>query len=91
MQEHQPRALLLDLSAVFDFEYTALKMLVEAEKRMHAQGKVLLIAAPNDAVLNVLERSPLRQRIAREQMFYNVEAAVAHHEALPQKASLGPI
>jgi sulfate permease, SulP family len=81
MQEHGPRALLLDLSAVFDFEYTALKMLVEAERRMHEQGKVLLIAAPNDAVLNVLERSPLGQHIGRNNMFYNVETAVAHHEA----------
>lgn len=93
VQEHQPRAVLLDLSAVFDFEYTALKMLVEAERRMHEQGKVLLIAAPNDAVLNVLERSPLGQRIGREQMFYNVETAVAHLEAsgLSQSANLGPI
>lgn len=81
MQKHQPSAVLLDLSAVFDFEYTALKMLVEAERRMHEQGKVLLIAAPNDAVLRVLERSPLGQRIGRGQMFYNVETAVAHHEA----------
>lgn len=81
IEEHRPRTLLLDLSAVFDFEYTALKMFVEAERRMHEQGKVLLIAAPNDTVLNVLERSPLGQRIGRKQMFYNVESAVAHHEA----------
>jgi sulfate permease, SulP family len=80
VQEHQPRAVLLDLSAVFDFEYTALKMLVEAERRMQEQGKVLLIAAPNDVVLNVLERSPLGQRIGRKNMFYNVETAVTHHE-----------
>ena len=90
MQEHHPRALLLDLSAVFDFEYTALKMLVEAERRMREQGKVLLIAAPNDAVLNVLERSPLGQQIGRKNMFYNVETAVAHHETPPLSPVVNP-
>jgi sulfate permease, SulP family len=80
MQQHQPRAFLLDLSGVFDFEYTALKMLVEAEKRMREQGRMLLIAAPNEQVLTMLERSPLGAHIGRKQMFYNVESAVAHYE-----------
>ncbi|HKQ84720.1 MAG TPA: SulP family inorganic anion transporter [Steroidobacteraceae bacterium] len=81
VEQHRPRAVLLDLSAVFDFEYTALKMLVEAERRMHEQGRQLLIAAPNDTVLNMLERSPLGQRIGRQQMFYDVASAVTHFES----------
>ena len=36
--EAQPKVVALDMSAVFDLEYTALKMLTEGEKRQREQG-----------------------------------------------------
>jgi anti-anti-sigma regulatory factor len=45
MAEAKPRAVLLDLSGVFDLEYSALKMLTEAEKR-NREGGVTKNAAP---------------------------------------------
>ncbi len=87
---HQPRMILFDLSAVFDLEYTALKMLVDGERQQRERGVGLLIAAPNEEVLAMLERSPLGEHIPRQQMFYNVETAVAHYLKTPASATSAP-
>src|SRR4029077_8358825 len=39
--EAKPKVVALDLAGVFDLEYTALKMLAEAEKRQRAAGILL--------------------------------------------------
>ena len=54
---------MLDLSGVFDIEYTALKMLVAAE-RARGDGITLWLAALNPAVLALIQRSPLGERSA---------------------------
>src|SRR4029077_6392945 len=38
IEQAQPRVVVLDLSAVFDVEYTVLKMLAEGEARMNERG-----------------------------------------------------
>ena len=52
-----PRVVLLDLSAVNDLEITALERLADLAEDLHAQGRVLWIAAPSERPLEMLRRS----------------------------------
>jgi high affinity sulfate transporter 1 len=76
-----PQVILLDCSAMIGLEYTALKMLVEAEERLRSEGTELWLAALNPEVLELVKRTPLAERLGRERMFHNVEQAVAAFEA----------
>jgi len=67
---------ILDCSAVPDIEYTALKMLMEAEERLRNGGTLLWLAALNPAALDVVHRAALGQLLGRERMFFNVHRAV---------------
>jgi MFS superfamily sulfate permease-like transporter len=67
---------LIDCSAVFDLEYTALKMLTEAEENLRRDGIVLWLAALNPEVLAMVKRSQLGQSLGRERMFFSVQMAV---------------
>ena len=62
MAETQPRVVVLDLRAVFDLEYSALKMLIDAEARGRAAGVELWLGALQPEVLAVVQRSPLGER-----------------------------
>lgn len=73
----QPKVLVLDCSAIFDIEYTALKMLVEGENKLQQRGISLWLAGLNPKVLDVVRRSPL----AQVPLLHNVEAAVERYEA----------
>jgi hypothetical protein len=59
-----------------DIEYTALKMLMEAEERLRNGGTLLWLAALNPAALDVVHRAALGQLLGRERMFFNVHRAV---------------
>jgi sulfate permease, SulP family len=78
--ESPPRVVALDLGAVFDLEYTALKMLTEGEKRNREQGIELWLVGLNPEVLAMVQRSPLGQTLGRERMFFNLEMAVARYQ-----------
>jgi high affinity sulfate transporter 1 len=72
----QPSVALLDCGAVPDIEFTALKMLMDAEERLRAAGTELWLARLNPAALDIVQRSPLGARLGRERMFFNVHRAV---------------
>jgi anti-anti-sigma factor len=76
IQDANPKIVALDLSAVFDLEYTALMMLVEAEKKNRERGIGLWLVAVNPDVLSVIQRSSLGETLGREGMHFNLEAAV---------------
>jgi high affinity sulfate transporter 1 len=76
-----PRVVALDLRAVPDLEYTALKMLHEAEERQRADGVEIWLVGLNPEVLAVVQRSPLGERLGRERMHFNLETAVAKYLA----------
>jgi len=78
----QPSVVVLDCSAIPDLEYTALKMLIEAEERLRKRGIELWLAALNPQVLNVIKRTPLAQRLGRERMLFNLEVAVERYERM---------
>jgi len=73
----QPRVVLIDLRAVPDLEYTALKMLLEAEERQREAGISVWLVGANPEVLAVIQRSPLGERLGRERLLFNLETAVA--------------
>jgi high affinity sulfate transporter 1 len=75
----QPRIVALDLSAVFDLEYTALKMLAEAEKKHRERGIRLWLVAMNPEVLSIIQKSSLGEALGREGMHFNLEAAVTRY------------
>jgi len=73
----RPAVVLLDCQSVLDIEYTALKMLTEAEARLRGEGIELWLAGCNPEVLAVVRNSTLDQ----ERMFFNVAEAVTHYES----------
>ena len=79
--EVKPKVVALDLSGVFDLEYTALKMLTEAEERQRATGVLLWLVGLSPGVLAMVQRSPLGETLGRERMFFNLERAVARYLA----------
>ena len=80
IDQAKPSVVLLDCSAVFDIEYTAVKMLVEGEEKLRQEGIALWLAALNPEALAVVQRSTLGATLGRERMFFNVETAVAKYE-----------
>jgi sulfate permease, SulP family len=80
--EAHPKIVLLDLSGVFDFEYTALKMLIAAEKRGREAGMTLWLAGLTPEVYAAIQRSPLGETLGRERLMFTVEIAVERYRAL---------
>jgi len=79
--EAKPTVVALDLAGVFDLEYTALKMLTEAEKRQRAAGVLLWLVGLTPGVLSMVQRSALGKTLGRERMFFNLEQAVVEYQA----------
>jgi sulfate permease, SulP family len=69
----------LDLSGVPDLEYTALKMLIDAEKRQRDHGVRVWLIGMNPHVFEVVQRSHLGEVLRRDDMHFNLEIAVAKH------------
>jgi SulP family sulfate permease len=74
-----PRVVALDLSAVVNLEFTALKMLIDGEERHRADGIMLWLVALNPDVLAVVQRSRLGAQLGRERMFFSLEQAVENY------------
>ena len=72
----------LDGRALIDIEYTALKMLIEAEEKLRSQGITLWLASLNPEVLKVVQQSSLGKTLGRSRMFFNLQSAVAHYEQM---------
>jgi high affinity sulfate transporter 1 len=83
----RPKVVIFDLEAVFDLEYTALKMLTETEARERGRGVMLWLVGLNPGVLEMVQRSPLGQTLGRERMFFNLEQAVARFLSSPAPSS----
>lgn len=77
MRENSPRVVVLDLRAVFDLEYSALKMLIDAESRARAAGVELWLGALQPEVLAIVQRSPLGEALGAGRIFTSIDRAVA--------------
>ena len=80
VEQMKPSVSVLDCSAVIDIEYTALKMLAEAEEGLRRDGIMLWLAALNPDVLAVVKRSRIGETLGRERMFFNLQRAVEKYE-----------
>ena len=81
INEAEPRVVALDLSAVFDVEYTTLKMFAESEARMRARGISVWLVGLDPEVLTAVRRSPFGLAVGEERMFFNLDQVVARHLA----------
>jgi SulP family sulfate permease len=76
VEEAQPKVIVIDLSGVFDLEYTALKMLINGEKRFRERGVAHWLVGMNPSVLGVVQKSQLAKTLGHEGMHFNLEIAV---------------
>jgi len=79
VEQFKPDVVAIDLSGVFDLEYTALRALIEAEHRLREQGVSVWLIGLTPAVLSVIQRSSLGATLGRERMHFNLEVAVAKY------------
>jgi anti-anti-sigma regulatory factor len=95
IEQTSPTVLVIDCSSIIDIEYTALKMLGEAEDKLQRSGITLWLAALNPDVFATVSRSRIGQILGRDRMFFNVESAVERYEqlnAMPKPgANIGPM
>ena len=83
--EASPKVVAIDMSAVVDLEYTALKMLTEGERKNLDQGVEFWLVGLTPDVLAMVQRSPLGETLGRERMLFNLEIAVAKfRDSAPQ-------
>ncbi|HVO64838.1 MAG TPA: SulP family inorganic anion transporter [Terriglobales bacterium] len=79
IDEAQPKVVAIDLSGVFDLEYTALKMLIKGEKRFRERGVAHWLVGMNPSVLGVVQRSHLGETLGRDAMHFNLEVAIEQY------------
>lgn len=79
--EARPKVLLVDCSGIPGFEFTALKMLMEAEAKLCEQGVELWLAALSPEALQLVKDSPLGTTLGRDRMFFTVQQAVEKYLA----------
>ena len=76
LHESGAKTVILELSAVPDLEYTALRSLTAAEETLRSSGVTLWLAGLNPEVLKVVERSTLGKTLGDAQIFVNLREAV---------------
>jgi sulfate permease, SulP family len=76
INEYAPKVLVLDMGAVPELEYTALRMLTDGEEKLAEAGAALWLVSMNPEVIAVVKRSPLWARLGRERTFFTLEEAV---------------
>jgi high affinity sulfate transporter 1 len=91
VKQHQPRVVALDMSRVFDLEYSALQMLLEGEKRATEHGAIVWLVGLNPGVLEVVRHVGLDARLGRERMLFNARAAIEHYQALQTHTQHAPV
>jgi len=80
VEEAQPKVLALDFSAVFDIEYSAVKMLIEGEEKLRERGIALWLVSLNPEALGMIQRSSLWETLGRERLVFNLPMAVERYQ-----------
>jgi anti-anti-sigma factor len=80
VHETSPRVVIIECSAIRDIEYTALRALSAAEKKLSTSGISLWMAGLNPEVLKVVKHSPLGEVLGQARMFLNLREAVRAYE-----------
>jgi high affinity sulfate transporter 1 len=80
IERYQPRVLALDMSRVFDIEYSALQMLIEGERRATESGATFWLTDLSPDVMESIKASGLAARLGRERLFFNARAVIRHYQ-----------
>ncbi len=88
IEEKQPQVVVLECSAIPDFEYTALQMMANFEEKLRERGITLWLANLNPEALAVVERSPVGKRLSHKRMFFNLEQAVEAYQAMQEGGAI---
>jgi len=80
VQEHQPKVLVLDMSRVFDLEFSVLQTLALADQRLTSQGQTIWFADFSPAALEMVRRSGLAEQLG-ERMLFNSREAIARYQS----------
>jgi MFS superfamily sulfate permease-like transporter len=80
--KYEPQVLALDMSRTPDLEYSALQALIEHEQRATANGGVIWVVGLNPAVLEMVRKSGLDERLGRERMLFNAREAIQRYHAM---------
>jgi SulP family sulfate permease len=80
--EAKPRVVAIDMQGVVDLEYSALKVLTEAERRRRESGVSLWLVEMSSQVLATVKRAPLGQTLGRGGMLHSLEIAVDRYRAM---------
>jgi MFS superfamily sulfate permease-like transporter len=76
VDEHAPRVLVLDLSRVFDIEYSALQAMSEGRRRLADDGVEVWLAGLNPDVLQHVRASGLAGEVGEAGMFRDTREAL---------------
>jgi high affinity sulfate transporter 1 len=80
--QNTPRVVLLDMSRVFDIEYSAMQMIIDHEKSAANDNFTLWFAGFNPDVLAVVQRSGVADRLGDDRLFPNTREAIKRFQAL---------
>ena len=80
VEKHQPRVVALDMSRVFDIEYSALQMLVEGERRATEEGATFWLADLSPGVMECVKASGLADRLGKDRLFFNARAMIRRYQ-----------
>ena len=80
LDEADPKVVILECSAIPDFEYTALRGLIGLEDKLQGRGIALWMVALNPEALTVVKSSPLGQTLGNGRLFFNLREAVRAYE-----------
>jgi MFS superfamily sulfate permease-like transporter len=87
----RPGVVLLDCAGVPDVEYTALGVLMSTDEHLQRDGIARWFAALSPMALEVVQRSPLGERLGRERRFFIVHQAVEAYLATRQAGNCGSV
>jgi len=80
--ERKPRVLVVRLREVLAIDATGLRALEDLFDKTHRDGTALVLSGIHAQPLQVLERSGLLERIGLENVFYDIDAALARAREL---------
>jgi high affinity sulfate transporter 1 len=92
VREAHPKVVILECSAIPDFEYTALHAMSSAEDNLRKNGIALWLSALNPHALEAVRRSPLGEAVGTACMFFDLPHAVKAFETRSShtEATSGP-
>ncbi|SFA81860.1 high affinity sulphate transporter 1 [Rhizobium sp. NFR07] len=76
VHRYRPRVLLLDLSRVFDIEYSAMQMVITSDRNLEQQGVTLWLANLNPDVLDYVRASGFAAQLGETRLFDTVDAGL---------------